>query len=85
MDKTKINKKLLVVLMESPFYFSIPLKMRLEFIKFFSQPSVYNLVHKYNQHLINKESDSKQHFDEPLIINDFKNSFASELLALGYL
>jgi hypothetical protein len=37
MDKIQIQKKLLAVLMESPLYFTIPLKRRLEFVKLFSQ------------------------------------------------
>ncbi len=37
MDGARIKRELLAVLMESPFYFTIPLKRRLEFIKFFSQ------------------------------------------------
>jgi hypothetical protein len=32
--------------MESPLYFTIPLKKRLEFIMFFSQQSVYNYIDK---------------------------------------
>ncbi len=35
MDKVQVQRRLLAVLMESPLYF-IPLKRRLEFIKFFS-------------------------------------------------
>ena len=58
--KIKIQRKLLAVLMESPFYFNIPPQRRLEFIEFFSQQSVYDLVCKYNQNLINSKSDSKQ-------------------------
>jgi hypothetical protein len=42
MDNVKIQRKLLAILMESPLYFTIPLKRRLEFIKFFSQRFVNN-------------------------------------------
>jgi hypothetical protein len=60
MERAGIRRELLRVLMESPLYFTIPLQRRLELIKFFSQQSVYQLVHKHNQPLINKKSDAKQ-------------------------
>lgn len=51
-----IKKELLAVLMESPFYFTIPLRKRLEFIKFFSQQSIFHRICEYNSHLINLKS-----------------------------
>jgi hypothetical protein len=59
METTKIKRELLSVLMESPFYFNIPLKNRLEFIIFFSQQSVYRLAFKHNRHLMSEKSDSR--------------------------
>jgi hypothetical protein len=56
-DSEKIQRKFLAVLMQSPFYFSIPLKRRQEFIKAVSQQSVYDLVCEHNSHLININSD----------------------------
>jgi hypothetical protein len=56
-DRVKIQRKFLAVLMESPFYFSIPLKKRLEFIKIVSQQTVYDLVHEHNLHLVNINLD----------------------------
>ncbi len=56
MDGAKINKELLVVLMESPDYFNIPLQRRLDFLKFFSQQNVYNLLCQHNQKLLDKNS-----------------------------
>ena len=56
----KIKREILAVFMESPFYFTIPLKTRLEFLKFFSQKSVYHRICEYNEHLINSKSDSKR-------------------------
>ena len=56
MGGEKINKELLVVLMESPDYFKIPLQNRLNFLKFFSQQNVYNLLRKNNQKLLDKNS-----------------------------
>jgi hypothetical protein len=53
----KIQRKFLAVLMESPFYFSIPLKKRLEFIKIVSQQTVYDLVHDHNRPLRNINLD----------------------------
>jgi hypothetical protein len=37
MARARIERDLLAILMESPLYFTIPLKRRLEFIKFISQ------------------------------------------------
>ena len=58
MERPRIQRRLLALLMESPFYFTIPLRRRLEFLKFFSQHSVYNRISEYNAHLINGKSDS---------------------------
>ncbi len=53
-------KKILAVFMESPFYFTIPLSRRLEFLKFFSQQSVYERILDHNSHLLDQEPDPKQ-------------------------
>ena len=42
MGTPKIKREIVAAFMESPLYFTIPLKKRLEFIKFFSQPTVYS-------------------------------------------
>lgn len=42
METLKIKREIVAVFMESPLYFTIPLKKRLEFIMFFSQQSVYD-------------------------------------------
>jgi hypothetical protein len=52
MASANIKREILAVLMESPFYFTIPLKRRLEFLKFCSQKSVYHRICAYNEHLI---------------------------------
>ena len=52
MKTFKIKRELLSVLMESPFYFTIPLKKRLEFLKFFSQQPIYNNIYELNASLI---------------------------------
>jgi hypothetical protein len=52
--KPKIKREIVAVFMESPLYFSIPLKKRLEFIIFFSQQPVYNHVCVLNKHLFEK-------------------------------
>jgi hypothetical protein len=59
METSKIKRELLSVLMESQFYFTIPIKDRLEFIIFFSQQSVYHHVLKHNQHLMSGKFDSE--------------------------
>ena len=56
MEKPKIKREIVAVLMESPFYFTIPLKRRLEFIIFFSQQPVYNHIRELNKHLLNEGS-----------------------------
>jgi hypothetical protein len=53
MEKSKIKREIVAVFMESPFYFSIPLKKRLEFITFFSQQPVYNQICQLNKQLLN--------------------------------
>ncbi len=59
MTDSKI-KKILAVFMESPFYFTIPLSRRLEFLKFFSQQSVYERILEHNPHLLGPEPDPKK-------------------------
>ena len=60
MANQKIKREILAVFMESPIYFTIPLKTRLEFLKFFSQKSVYHRLCEYNEHLIDNKSDSRR-------------------------
>ena len=54
METSKIKREIVAVFMESPLYFSIPLKKRLEFIMFFSQKSVYNQIVELNKSLLMK-------------------------------
>ena len=49
METSKIKREIVAVLMESPLYFSIPLKKRLEFIMFFSQKLIYNQIVELNK------------------------------------
>ncbi len=44
-----IKKELVSVFMESPLYFTIPLKRRLDFIKFFSQQPIFNHICELNE------------------------------------
>jgi hypothetical protein len=53
MDRTWIKKELLGVLMESPFYFSIPLARRLELIRYFSKQSLYQAVRENRKQQFN--------------------------------
>jgi hypothetical protein len=46
METPKIRREIVAVMMESPLYFTIPLKRRLEFIIFFSQQPVYSHICK---------------------------------------
>jgi hypothetical protein len=52
-----IEREILGVLMESPFYFTIPLRKRLEFLKFFSQRSVYHRICEYNELPVSEKSN----------------------------
>lgn len=51
MARARIERDLVAILMESPLYFDIPLKRRLEFIRFISQQAVYELIWEHNKHL----------------------------------
>jgi hypothetical protein len=59
MSQAKIERKILAVFMESPFYFTIPLQRRLEFLKFFSQRSVCNRIIEHNQQLLSPKADTQ--------------------------
>jgi len=52
MEPSKIKREIVAVFMESPLYFSIPLKKRLEFIIFFSQKPVYDHIIELNKSLL---------------------------------
>ena len=49
MESAKIKREIVALFMESPLYFSIPLKRRLEFVIFFSQKPVYNHICEFNE------------------------------------
>ena len=49
METRKIKREIVAVFMESPLYFTIPLKKRLEFIMFFSQQPIYNHICELNE------------------------------------
>jgi len=49
MDPCKIKREIVAIFMESPLYFTIPLKKRLEFIMFFSQKPIYNHIFELNK------------------------------------
>jgi hypothetical protein len=60
MAKTKIERHILSVLMESPFYLTLPLRRRLELINFSSQHPVYQRICAGAENLIKGQSDSKE-------------------------
>ncbi len=62
MARAKIKREILSVLMESPFYFTLPLRGRLELINFYSQQSAYHRICANNEHLISEQSDSREGF-----------------------
>lgn len=50
METPKIKREIVAVFMESPLYFTIPLKKRLEFIMFSSQQPIYYHICELNKH-----------------------------------
>jgi hypothetical protein len=50
METPKIKRELVAIFMESPLYFTIPLKKRMEFIMFFSQQPIYDHICELNEH-----------------------------------
>ena len=50
METPKIKREIVAVFMESPLYFTIPLKKRMEFIMFFSQQPIYDHICELNEH-----------------------------------
>ena len=59
MESARIKKEILAVLMESPLYFTIPLRKRLEFLKLFSQQSIPHSIFEYKELRISGKSDFK--------------------------
>jgi hypothetical protein len=49
METPKIKREIVAVFMESPLYFTIPLKKRLEFLMFFSQQPVYDNICEFKK------------------------------------
>jgi hypothetical protein len=54
MDDRKIKREIVASVMESRLYFTIPLWERLQFIKFFSQQSVFNAISNPKIHQANR-------------------------------
>ncbi len=57
MASARIKREILAVLMESPLYFTIPLRKRLEFLKLFSLQSVPHHICEYEELWIGGKSD----------------------------
>jgi hypothetical protein len=62
MARAKIKRHIVSVFMESPFYFTLPLRRGLELINFSSQHPAYQRICAGNENLINEQSDSKEWF-----------------------
>ena len=58
----KIRRLIVSEFIESPFYFTLPLRRRLELINFYSQQFSYHRICAYNEHLTSEQSDSKEGF-----------------------
>jgi len=59
MGSAPIKREILAILIESPFYFTIPLRKRLEFLKLFSQQSIPHSICEYKELRISGKSDSE--------------------------
>ncbi len=55
-----VRRELLAVLMESPLYFRIPLRERLEFLKLFSEQPLNQRICEYSELRINGSPISKE-------------------------
>jgi hypothetical protein len=53
MKTYKIKREIVALVMESPLYFTIPLRKRLDFIRFLSQQSVFIQISNLNMHQMN--------------------------------
>jgi hypothetical protein len=65
MATAHIKRNLLAVLMESPFYFTIPLRKRLEFLNSFSQQSLYQRICQYEKLRSGKVDAKAQEWIKP--------------------
>ena len=73
MASARIRREILAVFMESPLYFTIPLRKRLEFLNYFAQQSVYHWIWEYEELRINGKSnfeavpsDKTINFNDPI-------------------
>ena len=53
MKTYKIKREIVALVMESPLYFTIPLRKRLDFIRFLSQQSVFMQISNLNMRQMN--------------------------------
>ena len=80
MESARVKREILAVLMESPLYFTIPLRKRLEFLKLLSKYSVPHRNCEYKGLRICGKSDFEgAAFDKTMNINDPKDQDAGSL------
>ena len=80
MASAHIKREILAVLMESPFYFTIPPRERLEFLKLLSKHSVPHRIREYKKlRLVGKSDFEGAAFDKTININDPKDPDAGSL------
>jgi hypothetical protein len=60
MKTRKIKREIVTLVMESPLYFTIPLRRRLQFIKFLSQQSVFTTILDLQLGQETRDDDLKQ-------------------------
>jgi hypothetical protein len=85
MARARIKREILAVLMESPFYFTIPLRKRLEFLNSFSQQSVYHRICQYEELRLRGKSEGEGAvFDKTMNLNDPKDPIAGPIRAPSF-
>jgi hypothetical protein len=74
MASAPIKREILAILIESPFYFTIPLRKRLEFLKLFSKYSVPHRIHEYKElRIVGKSDFEEAALNKTMNINDPKD------------
>jgi|GEM_PF-597165 len=80
MESARVKREILAIFMESPIYFNIPLRNRLEFLKVFSEQYFPHPNCEYKGLRICGKSDFEgAAFDKTMNINDPKDQDAGSL------
>ncbi len=77
MNRAKIKRHIMSVFMESPFYFTLSIPRRLEFINFSLRQSVYHRISAEPQNLLSEQLDSGMFLNSQIIKDSIDSSDAS--------